>query len=87
MSSTKTKSDKPSVNKQDFAFGKENYVIMLTGIAVIIIGFMLMAGGGSDDLNKFSSEIFSTRRMTIAPIVVLIGLAIEIYAIVKKSKE
>ena len=83
----KTKTEKPSANKQDFAFGKENYKIMLIGIAVIVIGFMLMAGGGSDDPNKFSNEIFSTRRMTLAPIVVLIGFGIEIYAILKKTKE
>ena len=85
--SNKTKTDKPVSNKQDFAFGKENFVIMLIGIAVITLGFMLMAGGGSEDPNKFSYEIFSTRRITLAPIVVLIGFAIEIYAIVKKAKE
>ena len=69
-----------------FAFGRENYVIMLVGIVVIIIGYMLMSGGKSTDPNVFNEEIFSFRRITLAPIVVLLGYAIEIYAIVKKAK-
>lgn len=69
-----------------FAFGRENYVIMLIGLVVIIIGYMLMSGGKSTDPNVFNEEIFSFRRITLAPIVVLIGYGIEIYAIVKKAK-
>lgn len=74
-------------SKSDFVFGKENYLIMLAGIAFIITGFVLMAGGGSEDRNVFSPEIFSTRRIVIAPIVVLIGFAIEFYAIFRKTKD
>ena len=81
---TQKKDNKPSA---DFAFGKENYMLMLIGIAVIILGFILMAGGGSDDPNKFSPEIFSTRRMTVAPILIVIGLIVEIAAVLKKTKE
>lgn len=71
----------------DFAFGKVNYMIMLIGIGFIVLGFILMSGGGTDDPNVFNEEIFSTRRITIAPILVLTGFLLEIYAIVKKSKD
>ena len=71
----------------DFPSGGENYVLMLIGIVVIFIGFALMAGGGSDDPAVWNPEIFSARRITVAPIVVMIGFVIEVVAIVKKSKE
>ncbi len=73
--------------QQDFAFGKENYIIMLIGIAVIFIGFACMSGGGSSDPAGFNPELFSFRRITLAPILVILGFVIEVYAIVKKSKE
>lgn len=69
-----------------FAFGPTNYKIMIAGIVVILSGFLLMVGGGSKDPNVFNPEIFSTQRITIAPIVVLIGFAIEVFAIVYKPK-
>ncbi len=71
----------------DFAFGKENYVIMIIGLIVIIIGNLLMIGGGSDDPNVFNPEIFSFRRITLAPIVILLGFTIEIIAIMRKPKD
>ena len=71
----------------DFAFGRENYMWMLIGIACIFVGFILMSGGGSKDPNVFNPDIFSFRRITLAPVVVLIGFVIEIYAILKKTKE
>lgn len=71
----------------DFAFGKENYILMLIGVGCILLGFILMSGGGSKDPNVFNPDIFSFRRITLAPIVVLIGFVIEIYAILKKTKE
>jgi hypothetical protein len=71
----------------DFAFGRENYIWMLIGIACIFVGFILMSGGGSKDPNVFNPDIFSFRRITLAPVVVLIGFVIEIYAILKKTKE
>nr|WP_319573082.1 DUF3098 domain-containing protein [uncultured Draconibacterium sp.] len=70
-----------------FALGKENYKLMAIGFAVIVIGFILMAGGGSDDPNVFSEAIFSFRRITLAPILLLLGLGFEIYAIMKKPKD
>lgn len=70
--------------KLDFAFGKINYILMIGGLLVMILGFILMIGGGSEDPNVFNEEIFSTRRLTIAPILVLLGFAIEIFAILKK---
>jgi len=69
-----------------FALGRENYKLMAIGFAIIVIGFILMAGGGSDDPNVFSPDIFSFRRITLAPIVLLFGFALEIYAIMKKPK-
>ncbi len=69
-----------------FALGKENYKLMAIGFAVIILGFILMAGGGSDDPNVFNPDIFSTRRLTVAPILLLFGFIFEIYAIMKKPK-
>lgn len=70
-----------------FALGKENYKLMAIGFAVIVIGFILMAGGGSDDPNVFSEDIFSFRRITLAPILLLLGFGFEIYAIMKKPKD
>ena len=64
-----------------FAFGKRNYKFMIVGIILIALGFILMSGGGSDDPNVFNEEIFSFRRIRIAPLIVIIGFAIEIYAI------
>lgn len=71
--------------KQDtnnhFVFGKKNYKLMLIGIAIIALGFILMSGGGSDDPNVFNPEIFSWRRIRLAPALILIGFGIQIYAI------
>ena len=78
------KENKPTL---DFAFGRENYKWMLIGIVIIFLGFILMSGGGSKDPNVFNPDIFSFRRITLAPIVVMIGFLVEIYAILKKSKE
>ena len=64
-----------------FAFGKRNYKFMIVGIIFIALGLILMSGGGSDDPNVFNEEIYSFRRIRIAPLIVIIGFAIEIYAI------
>jgi hypothetical protein len=71
----------------DFAFGRENYKWMLIGIVIIFLGFVLMSGGGSEDPKVFNPDIFSFRRITLAPIVVMIGFIVEIYAILKKSND
>ncbi len=73
-------------NKPDFAFGKNNYLLMIVGLVVITTGFVMMSGGGIDDPSRFSNEIFSTRRITLAPIVVTIGFIIEIFAVMQKPK-
>ena len=71
-----------------FIFGKKNYLIMGIGLAVIAIGFILMSGGGSDNPAVFDASIFNFRRIHLAPALVLIGFAIEIYAIlVNPNKE
>jgi membrane-bound ClpP family serine protease len=72
--------------ENEFAFGRENYIIMIAGVVIIFIGFLLMIGGGSDDPNVFSYDIFNFRRLTIAPTIVLLGFVIQIYAIMKKPK-
>ncbi len=74
-------------NKYDFLFDKVNYKILLIGIAVIALGFILMAGGGSDDPNVFNEEIFNFRRIRLAPTVVLIGFGITVYSILKNPKK
>ena len=73
--------------KSEFLFGKKNYIMMLVGIVFITLGFILMAGGGSDDPEIFNAEIYNFRRIRLAPTLVLIGLAIEIYAIMAKTKK
>ena len=78
---------KKEIQETGFALGKENYKLMAIGFAIIVIGFILLAGGGSDDPNVFSEDIFNIRRLTIAPIVLLFGFLFEIYAIMKKPKE
>jgi hypothetical protein len=78
---------KEEEKKAGFALGRENYKLMAIGFAVIIIGFILMAGGRSDDPKVFSEEIFSFRRVTLAPLIVLAGFIFEIYAIMKRPRE
>lgn len=64
-----------------FIFGKKNYKFMFIGLACIALGFILMSGGGSDDPNVFNPEIFNFRRIRLAPMLILIGFGIQIYAI------
>jgi len=74
-------------DQSGFAIPRENYKLLLIGFIIIILGFALMIGGGSKDPNVFNkSEIFSTRRITLAPIIVLLGFAFEIWAIMHKPK-
>tara|TARA_B100001093_G_scaffold510971_1_gene577904 strand:- start:1122 stop:1346 length:225 start_codon:yes stop_codon:yes gene_type:complete len=67
-------------------FKKKNYQLMLIGIGFIIVGMILMSGGGSPDKSSFNPEIFSAQRITVAPIFILIGFVIEIFAIMHKAK-
>jgi hypothetical protein len=79
---------KEEPGKPEFALGSENYKLLLIGFGIVILGFILMIGGKSNDPNVFNAnEVFSFRRTTLAPIVVLLGFAFEIYAIMKKPRE
>lgn len=72
---------------QGFALAKQNYKYLLIGFGIIILGFLLMVGGKSPDPNVFNKEeIFSFRRITLAPVVVLFGFVFEIWAIMRKPK-
>jgi len=82
-----SKKNKPEEKKLDFALGRENYILLLIGFAIIVFGFLLMIGGKAENPNEFNKDIFSFRRITLAPIIVLFGFVFEIYAIMKKPKE
>lgn len=71
----------------EFLFGKRNYIIMLIGLFIIALGFILMAGGGSEDPNVFNEDIYNFRRIRLAPTLVIIGFIVEIYAILANPKK
>lgn len=73
-------------NIEGFALGKENLKLMVIGLVIIVFGFLLMTGGKASSPSTFNPEIFSFRRITLAPMVVLFGFLFEIYAIMKKPK-
>jgi len=78
---------KKNTDKESFALTKENYIMLIIGFAIIVLGFILMIGGKSEDPSIFNEdEIFSFRRITLAPIIVLAGFIFEIWAIMKKPK-
>ena len=70
-----------------FNFGKRNYQLMILGVIIIALGYLLMTGGKSEDPEVFSEAIFSFRRLTVAPVLILLGLFIEIFAILHKPKD
>lgn len=75
-------------NKFDFPIRKENLRIIFIGLAINILGYLLMIGGGSDNPNEFNAEeLFSTVRITISPILIIAGFAVMIYGIMKKAKK
>ena len=71
----------------NFAFKKKNYILLITGLAFIAGGLILMVGGGSEDPTEFSAEIFNFQRLTLAPILLSLGFVIEIFAIMYVSKK
>jgi hypothetical protein len=83
MSIKKTENSKST----GFALGKENLILMAIGFAIIIMGFIIMGGGKSEDPNQFNPAIFNAQRIIIAPIIVVFGFLFEIWAIMKKPKE
>ncbi|WP_190810029.1 DUF3098 domain-containing protein [Flagellimonas sp. S3867] len=66
---------------KEFVFQKKNYIFLFIGLGLIALGFILMSGGGSDDPNVFNPDIYNFRRIRLAPTLVLIGLGIQVYAI------
>jgi len=82
------KNPNTKANEEDlgFAFHKENYLLLLSGLVLIAVGFLLMLGGGSNDPEVFSEALFDFRRITLAPILILAGFIVEIYAIMKRPK-
>ncbi|MFQ3180748.1 MAG: hypothetical protein ACI9Z4_000334 [Polaribacter sp.] len=76
-----------NIQEKEFLFGKKNYIIMLIGIVFIALGFIFMAGGGSDNPEVFNEEIYNWQRIRLAPTLVIIGLAIEFYAIFANPKK
>jgi membrane-bound ClpP family serine protease len=73
--------------QDQFAFTRTNYIILLAGLAIIVVGFLLMMGGGTDDPNVYNPDVFSPRRITVAPIVVMIGYVVVLVAIMKKTRD
>jgi len=78
--------DKENKLNTDFALGKENYILIAAGTLITIIVYFLLSGGGSEDPTVFSEALFNTQRMYVAPIVILIGLGVVGWGILKKSK-
>lgn len=71
--------------KRDFAFDKTNYILLAVGMAVVVIGFLLMSGAGSTE-STYNPDIFSARRIKVAPLVCLAGFVSMIYAVVRRPK-
>lgn len=74
------------MDKRDFAFGRKNFILLAAGMVVVIIGFLLMSGSGSSS-EAYNPDIFSARRIVVAPIVCFLGFVSMIYAVVYKPKE
>ena len=74
------------MDKKNFAFDKVNFILLAAGMLVVILGFVLMAGGGSTD-EAYDPEIFSTMRIKVAPVMCFIGFVSMVYAIVRKPKD
>lgn len=85
MSTNKT--DGRAEERERMPLSRKNYVMMLVGVVIIIIGFLLMSGGGKHTATEFDESIFSFRRITLAPIVVIAGFVFEIFAIMKRFPE
>jgi len=71
----------------DFAFKKKNYILLIVGIVFIACGLIFMIGGGSEDPTKFSADIFDFQRLNLAPVLLIIGFILQIFAIMYKEKE
>ena len=87
MAEPKKVTSKEKQNKFDFAFGKINYILLIVGIVLLALGYILLAGGGSKDPDVFSDAIFDTQRLVIAPLLLIAGFVVEVFAIMIKSKD
>lgn len=75
------------MKKEKFLFNKSNYVLLIIGVLLNVIGFLLMIGGAAEELNEFNAdELFSPMRLTVAPILIMLGYGVIIYSIMKKPK-
>lgn len=78
--------DKKGLQGLPYLFDKQNYILMFVGLAVIVLGYVLMSGGRSQDPNVFDADaLYSFRRITLAPVLIVVGLVIEGYAIMRKQ--
>ena len=87
MTKTKAKAPEATDDQKVMPFGKQNFIIVLIGIALIALGFILMIGGGSSDPDVFNEKMFDFQHITLAPILVLAGFVVEIVAIFWRKKE
>lgn len=83
---SKIENKQEGTEREVFVFGKENYKFLFIGLGLIILGFILMIGGGSESPDEFNEGIFNFQRLTLAPILILAGFGVEVYAIMKKNK-
>lgn len=74
------------MDKRNFAFDRMNYILLAVGMAVVVIGFVLMSGAGSTD-STYDADIFSARRIKVAPVVCLVGFVSMIYAVIRRPKD
>lgn len=82
VSSSKTESQ-----SENFVFGPTNYILLATGIVLLGLGYILLSGGGSEDPNVFNPAMFDSRRLVVAPLIIIAGLIVEICAIMFRKKE
>jgi hypothetical protein len=81
------KQKQPEIKNKSFLFDKRNYLLMLAGIALIAVGLVVMAGGGSKDPKVFNPDIFNFQRLTLAPVLILLGFVVEVFAIMLRPKQ
>ena len=74
------------MKEEKFLFQRENYILFGIGLAFIILGFILMTGGGSDDPQIYNEELFNSRRIIFSPLLIVIGFVIEVFAILRRPK-
>lgn len=75
------------MDEKGFAMPRKNVLYIIAGFVVMLLGYVLMAGGGSDDPNVFNEEMFSFRRTVVAPVVIIAGMVVEIWAIMHVGKD